>query len=76
MLLIQFGQVTRDRQNKDSYFYRNKDGHFIGLYRQIDYNNEKNLRGRLRKDGTDMRNGRKTSKRETFMEKKGQLHYP
>ena len=32
---------------------------------------EENLRGRLKKDGTDMGNGRERSKRETFMEKKG-----
>ena len=31
---------------------------------------EKNLRGRLKKDGTDMGNGRERSKRETFMEEK------
>ncbi len=37
---------------------------------------EKNLLGTLKKDGTDMGNGRKRSKRETFMEKKKQLHYP
>ncbi len=28
------------------------------------------LKGRLKKDGTDMGNGRERSKRETFMEKK------
>ena len=31
---------------------------------------EKNLSGRLKKDGTDMGNGRERSKRETFMEEK------
>ena len=37
---------------------------------------EKNLLGRLKKDGADMGNGRARSKRETFMEEKDQLHYP
>ncbi len=31
---------------------------------------EKNLWGRLKKDGTDMGNGRERSKRETFVEEK------
>ncbi len=31
---------------------------------------EKNLYGRLKKDGTDVWNGRERSKRETFMEEK------
>ena len=39
-------------------------------------NPEKNLWWRLKKDGTDMGNGRERSKRETFMEEKEYLHYP
>ncbi len=33
-------------------------------------NPEKNLLGRIKKDGADMGNGRARSKRETFMEEK------